>query len=102
MLRSGERGRGSDGRRTAEPEDGADVPSLSDLLADFAEARGRARHEADEVPRLDSGRDTIVEAPRASFPVVGCLFRLVLLVLFLVALAALGLLLLFGGALDGF
>ena len=58
------------------------TPSLAELLADIAEERERARYDSGEVPSAPT-----VPAPRVSIPVVGCLIRLVLLVLFFIALA---------------
>jgi len=66
--------------RVPGPEDAPAAPSLADLLAEVTK---RERHEERHVPWAEPA----APAPRVSIPVVGCLVRLVLLVLFLIALA---------------
>jgi hypothetical protein len=84
---------GGVGRRPAPPsrspvgdewseEEIPSTPSLADLLAAAMAERSRARHRAAEEVWTHSPR----ERPRAGLPVVGCLFRLVLFIVFLIVL----------------
>ena len=75
--------------RSEDLEAPPDAPSLADLLAGIAEERARDR--AEEVRA-----EPTAEGPRTLFPVIGCLVRLVLFVLVLIALVLGGLFLLFG------
>ena len=84
------------GRPLPRPADPAETPaptSLDELLVHMSEARERARYEAEERER----RWTPVESPRRSIPILGCLIRLVFLVLLVIAFALGGLFLLLGG-----
>jgi hypothetical protein len=72
-----------------DPEAPPAALSLADLLAGIAEERARDRVE--EVRAEPTG-----EGPRTLFAVRGCLVRLVLFVLVLIALVLGGLFLLFG------
>jgi hypothetical protein len=87
-------------RRTPTPEvdpvdaeDLAATPSLADVLVDMLEEGKRTRARVEDVP----WREPIVEAPRPPFPVMGCLVRVVLFVLFLFLLFMAGLFSLIGG-----
>lgn len=62
-------------------EDLPTTPSLLDLVAAMAE-RSRARREAGEEVWTHSPP----EGPRARLPVVGCLVRLVLFIIFMIVL----------------
>ena len=79
----------------ADRDDTPDTPSLAELLVHTLEERERARHEAEEV----LWREPAAAAPSRSLPVGGCLVRLVLFVLLLVALGLAGFFLLIGGLL---
>jgi hypothetical protein len=79
--------------RAPDPEDPPAVVSLADLLARMSEERARRRYEAEEARRLEP---TPEAAPGPSF-LAGCLVRVVLFVLVLIALALGGLFLLMGG-----
>lgn len=76
----------------ADPEDTSDPPSLAELLVRTWE-RERSRHEIEE----EVWRGPTVEAPRPVLPIAGCLVRLVLFVLVLIALGLGGLFLLMSG-----
>jgi len=80
--------------RVAAPGDIPSIPSLADVLVDMLEEGKRTHDTIDEVPR----REPIAAAPRRPFPILGCLTRLALFVLLLIALAVGGLFFLFGGA----
>jgi hypothetical protein len=73
-------------------EDTPATPSLADLLATIAERSSPRRSAAEEV-ESHSPR----ERPRAGFPVVGCLFRLVLFIIILFLLVVGGLFFLLNG-----
>ena len=60
-----------------------DTPSLADLIVEMAEEGRRVRGTAIETPPV------LPRAPRVGVPILGCLFRLVLLLVFLGVLAAL-------------
>lgn len=75
-------------------EDAPAGPSLADLLAHIAAARGRTRGS------VEAPREPAAVGPRRSLPVVGCLVRLVLFVLLLIALGLGGLFVLLGGGLS--
>lgn len=79
--------------RVADPDVSPATPSLLELLAHISQKWGRTLDEVDKVPRRAPTADT----PRRSIPVMGCLVRLVLVVLVLIGLALGGLLLLIGG-----
>ena len=82
---------------TPDPEDTAALPSLAELLlAHISEERERTRDDFGEVLRPAP----VIAPPRWSFPVLGCLFRALVIVLVLIALAFGGLFLLLGGALS--
>jgi len=72
----------------AEPEDIPSVPSLAEVLVDMLEKGRRTGGTIEDAP----WREPIEAAPRKPSAVAGCLTRLVLLVLFLIALAVAGLL----------
>ena len=79
-------------RRPAAPAEPRDSPpSLTELLARVAEERESADSTVDEVPRREP------PGTGATPFIVGCLLRLLLLVLLLIALAVAGLFILFGG-----
>ena len=84
--------------KAADPEDTAVRPSLEDVLVDMLEEGERTRPPVEEAP----WRERMAAAPRTSFPFVGCLVRLLLFVLLIIALAIFGLFLLMGGAFQGF
>ena len=78
-------------RRPAPPAEPHDSPpSLAELLARVAAERERADYTVEEVPRREE-----TGTGRTPF-IVGCLLRLLLLVLLLIALAVAGLFILFG------
>jgi len=81
--------------REAEPEDMPAPASLGDLLVRLLED-GERRYKAREVSR----RGATAEGPRGAVPVIGCLVRLVLVALFLIVLALVGLFLLLGGGIP--
>jgi hypothetical protein len=76
-----------------EPEREAVPPTLRDLLTHLSKERERTGYTVEDVPHDEPAR----EAPRRSPFVVGCLLRIVLLVVLLIAAAILGLFVLFGG-----
>ena len=78
-------------------EDSEDIPttpSLADLLAAIA-GRTRTRRKAEEV-----WTEPPAERPSRGLPVMGCLFRLVLLIIVLIALVLGGLFVLLGGVIS--
>ena len=75
-------------------EDIPTTPSLSDLLAAMAE-RTRARHKAEEV-----WTHPPAERPSRGLPVMGCLVRLVLLIIVVIALVLGGLFVLLSGLIS--
>ena len=80
--------------RRPDPEDAPAPSSLLDVLAHLVRERARRRYELEDVPP----REWTTEAPRdRSVPVLGCLLRLVILVLLFIAFALGGLALLFTG-----
>jgi hypothetical protein len=79
--------------RAVDPEDPPAAVSLADLLTRMSEERARRRYEAEEARRLEP---TPGAPPGSSF-LAGCLVRIVLFVLVLIALALAGLFLLLGG-----
>jgi len=79
--------------RVADPEDVPSIPSLADVLVELLEEGKRTRDTVEEVP----WREPIATAPRRPFPILGCLTRLALLVLLLIAFAVGALFVLFGG-----
>jgi hypothetical protein len=76
-----------------EPEEGTVPPTLRDLLTHLSRERERTGYTVEDVPRDEPAP----EAPRRSPFVMGCLLRIVLLVVMLIAAAILGLFVLFGG-----
>ena len=78
------------------PVDTPAVPSLRDLLADLSEGRESPGYTVEEVPRVEP---TMPVPGRSPF-VLGCLFRLLLMVVVLIVLAVFGFFLLLGGVLQ--
>ena len=74
-------------------EDLAATPSLADVLVDMLEEGKRTRARAEDV----RWREPVVETPRPPFPVMGCLVRVVLFLLFVFVLFMAGLFTLIGG-----
>ena len=79
--------------RVEDVEDKPPLTSLEDLLARISEEGDGIRYRVEEAPRAEP----TVEAPVGSFPVVGCLVRVVLFVLLLIALGIGGLFFMIGG-----
>jgi hypothetical protein len=82
--------------RAADPEDASGEASWAELLGRTLEEREHARDKAEEVP----WREPTPATPRRLHPVAGCLVRLVLFVLFVIALGLVGLFVLMGGLLQ--
>jgi hypothetical protein len=80
----------------ADPDELPVPPSLRDLLDRLSAEPERHVDTLEELPRYDPAPAT----PARLSIVSGCLFRLLLIVLVLIALAVAGLFLLFGGALG--
>jgi len=79
--------------RVVESEDIPSPPSLAEVLVDMLESGRRTGDTVEDLPWAEP----IAAAPRKPFAIAGCLTRLVLLVLFLIALAVAGMVSLFGG-----
>ncbi len=79
--------------RVADPEDAPATPSLADLFAHLSEEPERTRYKVEEV----SWREPAAEITRKSLPVMGCIVRLVLFMLLLIAIGLGGLFLLMAG-----
>ena len=88
---------GGPSRPPASVEDSSDIPttpSLAEFLAAIAE-RTRRRYRTEEV-----GTELPAERRSRGLPVIGCLFRLVLFIIVLIALVLGGLFLLLGGVIS--
>ena len=79
--------------RDADRDEIPPVPSLAEAIVDMLEEGKRRRETFDEVPR----REPVAPTSGSSFPVMGCLGRLLLFVLLLIALGIGALLTVFGG-----
>jgi hypothetical protein len=80
------------GPTVPDPAEPGVPPTLRDLLAHLSKDRERTGYTVEEVPRYAPEP----AAPRKSPFIVGCLFRIVLLIVLLIAAAVLGLFVLFG------